>query len=128
FTLIGSAVDATFSTSSHFGIRIVQSSAASVVNKHFFDDLSAAELPIDTIAPALLLIDVIDDGTIDLHFDEALDPATAQAITNYSIDNGIGQPVNATLLDPSTVRLELPITIESGILYTITMSSIEDLA
>ena len=128
FTLIGSAVDGTFNTSSHFGIRIVQSSAASVVNKHFFDDLSAAELPIDTIAPALTGIDVIDNVTIDLHFDEALDPGTAQMTANYSIDNGIGQPMSATLQGPSTVKLELPIAIESGILYTIILSAIEDLS
>src|SRR5690606_19455813 len=44
------------------------------------------------------------------------------------IDNGIGQPMNSTLQGPSTVKLELPIAIESGILYTIILSAIEDLS
>ncbi|MCB0815815.1 MAG: hypothetical protein KDB87_21940, partial [Flavobacteriales bacterium] len=39
YVVAGTAMDATYSTSTHFGIRIEQSAAAGPVNNHFFDDI-----------------------------------------------------------------------------------------
>ncbi len=128
FVIAGTAVDASITTSTHFGIRIVQSAAGSVVNNHFFDDFIVGDIPVDEQPPGLLSVSVIDENTVDLHFDEPLSPGTAQDAANYSADNGLGQPLSATLQEAGIVRLVFASTFTSGTTYTVTVDGVQDLA
>lgn len=62
--------------------------------------------PADAVPPALVAVEAVDATTVRVAFDEALDPATAEAPSNYTLDGGVGAPASATLQDdPSAVAL-----------------------
>ncbi len=129
YTTAGSVTDATYITATHFGIRIEQSTAASAVNNHFFDDISAAPIPVDNTPPELLSATIVSATEIDLTFGEALEQATAEEENNYSII-----PFNSAAsvvldgADPTLVHLTLAIAMQNGNTYTITVNGVEDLA
>jgi len=126
----GSITDSSISTTSHFGIRIEQSSAASPVNNHFFDDFEIGPIPVDEEAPELISVTAASATELVLQFSEALEEASASNVTNYSIDGGIGNPVTAFLDGGSsnTVNLTLSPALTNGQDYTVTVSGVADLA
>jgi len=129
YTTAGSGNDATYATATHFGIRIEQSTAASAVSNHFFDDISVAPIPVDNTPPELLTATIVSDTQIDLTFNEPLEQTTAEEENNYSI-----VPFNSAALvvldgaDPTLVHLTLAIAMQSGNTYSITVNGVEDLA
>ena len=123
----GTIADNTTSASTHFGVKINQSSAASPINKHFFDNFSVSAIVPDIQPPTISTIAVISGTEIDLKFDEIVDQTTAETITNYTVDNGIGQPLSAILdgIDNSLVHLTFINSFaNSG--YQITVQNVED--
>ncbi|KAA3606164.1 MAG: lamin tail domain-containing protein [Calditrichaeota bacterium] len=83
----------------------------------------------DLTAPSLISASAIGLTSVDVQFDENLDQATAETLTNYSIDNGIGNPTAATLdgTDNSLVHLTVS-SLSAGINYTISVSGVEDIS
>lgn len=79
----------------------------------------------DVAAPKLLRASVIDIDTIQLFFSEAMDSASMLSPSSYTIDNGIGNPTSVILIPPffSSVKLSLPLPIDTGIIYTITVTN-----
>lgn len=129
FNTVGTIPDNTFASSSHFGVVIVQSVAASVVNNHFFDDLSVSQIPVDGTAPTLSAVSVVDAQTIDVQFNEPVELASAQNAGNY----GLAPQISITsalrdALDPARVRLSLGSAMQNGSNYTLTANAVEDLA
>lgn len=129
FTLAGTAMDATFNSCTHFGILIVQSSAASVVNNHFFDDFVVGGIPVDETPPSIQTVTVVGSTEVEVLFDEPLEQATAEDPGNYDIIP-FNSVAAATLdgLDPSRVRLALELPLLNGNTYTLTVTGVEDLA
>ena len=129
YTNAGTVSDATHTSATHFGLRIEQSSAASAVNNHFFDDIIAAPIPVDNTPPELLSATIVSATEIDLTFSETLEQATAEEENNYSII-----PFNSAAsvvldgADPALVHLTLAIAMQNGNAYTITVNGVEDLA
>ncbi len=128
YTAEGSVTDSDVNTSTHFGVKIKQSSAASPINKHFFDNFSVSPIVPDLIPPVISIVTIISNTEIDLKFNEDVDQATVETITNYIIDNGIGQPVSATQdgVDNSLVHLIFTNSF-SNTSYQITVQNVEDL-
>ncbi|MBL7962631.1 MAG: lamin tail domain-containing protein [Flavobacteriales bacterium] len=85
YTNAGTVVDATHQSSTHFGIWVVQSSAAGPVNNHFFDDFTVGPIPVDLDPPNVLSVTAVSATQVDVLFDEPVDPATAQDANNYDI-------------------------------------------
>lgn len=128
YTVVGTAVDNTFSTSSHFGIVIVQSTAASPVNNHFFDDFSVGPIPVDLSPPEILSVDVTGPQTVGVIFSEPVSEVTANDPGHYSLQPGIA--VTAALrdaADPARVNLTLASNLQNGTTYTLTVNGVEDL-
>ncbi|MCC6939133.1 MAG: lamin tail domain-containing protein [Flavobacteriales bacterium] len=125
FASAGPVSDATMSSCSHFGIYVVQSSAASPINNHFFDDFVAGNIPVDFTAPVLLSADVISTTIVDLVFDEPLASASVTPTTNYVINNGIAVQ-SAALNGSTTVRLTLTTPLIGNTTYTVTVNGVED--
>ncbi|MGV3509472.1 MAG: lamin tail domain-containing protein [Sphingobacteriaceae bacterium] len=120
--------DASHTTTAYFGIYIKQSSAASVVQKHFFDDFQINSIITDTTPPKLSTATVIDSSTLELTFDEPIDSLTAKNLLNYSINNSIGNPTAiTTTTDASKYSLKLASGLNTAT-YTITTSGIKDIA
>ncbi len=129
FTVAGSMSDATYNTSTAFGIRIEQSSAAGPVNNHFFDDFVVGDIVLDTAPPQVLAVEVIDPANIDVIFDEPVDQTTSEDISNYEV-----QPfLNATSavrdgVDLARVHLTLTFPLTSGNNYVLLVDGVEDLS
>lgn len=124
YTLAGSATDATHGSCTHFGIRIEQSTAASPVNNHFFDDISVGPIPVDVTPPAVVSVTATSATTVDVVFSEPLNGA---ALGSFDILPFIG--VSAAVLDgldAALVHLTPGIALTSGNTYTLVASGAED--
>ena len=123
----GTVTDNSFSTSSFFGIRITQSTS-SFFNKHFFADFYVGNIIVDTTPPVLNSTTVVSATEINLVFNENLDPVSTLLVSNYSANNGLGNPATAELqADQKTVKLTFFKTFANGIQNQLTLSGIKDL-
>lgn len=123
----GSVTDATYSTSSYFGI-VVQQSTASFFNKHFFDDFYVGSIITDVIPPTISSVLVVSDTQLDVKFSENIIKVTAETANNYSASNGIGIPVSVQqdASDQTLVHLIFSTAFGIGISNTLTVSGIKD--
>jgi hypothetical protein len=126
----GTVNDNSVSTSIAFGVFIDQSSAASAVNGHYFDNFNVGSIPVDLTPPTLISATGISFTEVDVVFDEALDPTTSQLVTNYTADGGLLNPTTAIIDggNPALVHLTFATTFVNGQTYNLTVSNVEDLA
>lgn len=125
----GTATDGSITSSAFFGVRITQSTAASVVNNHFFDDFYVGPIIQDTAPPIIVSATVTDDQHVDLLFNEPVEQTSAEALSNYALgpSNGIASAaLNGT--NPSLVHLTLASPMANGTTYTITVNGVQDLS
>ena len=73
-------------------------------------------------------IDIISASSLRLHFDKQLDQVSAENISNFNLDGGIGSPVSATLnpANPNQVTLILASNLQESQAYELTISDIKD--
>ena len=122
------ATDASFNTSNYFGIRITQSTS-SFFNRHFFDDFIVGDIVLDLQPPTLISTTPVSANQLDVLFSEKVESASSQAITNYTANNGIGQPQTAVLqTNERTVRLSFQNNFSNGVTNQLTVSNVKDLA
>lgn len=129
YFLEGSVTDATHLTSTHFGISITQSTS-SFFNRHFFDDFYAGPIIYDTTPPQVSSVSVISATQLDVLFNENVDLTSAQNISNYNVNNSIGNPVTA-IRDASNfklVHLTFANSFTSGLTNIITIQNVQDIA
>jgi hypothetical protein len=82
----------------------------------------------DAVAPRLLAASLQGGNQwLELTFSEPLDPATAQAVSNYTLSNGI-QVIQATLNDAGTGVFLKTAAHVPGTAYTVTVKNVKDLA
>ncbi|MFT5602230.1 MAG: hypothetical protein ACI9N1_002483 [Flavobacteriales bacterium] len=126
----GSVNDNSVNTASTFGFLITQSSAASAVNNHFFDDITVNTIAPDVVAPTVSSVNVTSSTTLEVLFDEPVDVTSAQTLTNYSADNGIGNPSVATVNggNPAQVDLTFSAPFTQAITNNLTVSNVADLS
>ena len=86
------------------------------------------EINLDETPPTLLRTYTIDSTTIIAVFDEPLDSFSAATISNYHLDNGMGQPLSSIPLAPfySEVALQFSSSLSSNTVYQLTVSNIAD--
>lgn len=129
YFLEGSVTDATHLTSTHFGISITQSTA-SFFNKHFFDDFYVGPIIYDTTPPQVNSVTVVSSTQLDVLFSENVDLISSQTLTNYLVNNGIGNPI-AAVRDASNfklVHLTFSNAFTSGQTNIITIQNVQDVA
>lgn len=98
-------------------------------SKFYFDDLYAGPLIVDTLAPEIVGVTVVNPAEIEIVFNEPVEPESAENESNYSISPGIGAPYSAIrLLDPSMVRLFFDRDLTGGIIYSLEIRDIADLS
>ncbi|MEO1435838.1 MAG: lamin tail domain-containing protein, partial [Bacteroidota bacterium] len=127
YTNEGSETDLTHTSGDFFGLYLTYTSTRA--DKFFFDDLLIDPLFVDMTPPNLSGFEVLSATSVDLSFNEALDPSTANLASNYSIDNGAGIS-NAQLdgNDPQLVHLTIDPALLNGNDYMISVSEVSDLA
>lgn len=88
---------------------------------------SPFDVPVGLIPPKVLTVEIIYDTTLRVRFNEVVEEASAETLSNYHIDNGMGNPTAATLSeDGMSVLLTIP-RLSPGILYYISMSNVRDI-
>ncbi len=126
FTTEGSVTDANLTTSAFFGFSIRQSTAT-FFNKHFFDNIVVQALVVDTQAPTAQTISVTSPNTLRVAFDEAILPDSAQKLTQYSVNNGVGNPSGVTLDGSNAVILTFASNFVGNLLHELTVKNIADM-
>jgi hypothetical protein len=123
----GTVTDANLLSSSFFGIRITQSTASFHL-KHFFDDFYVGSIILDTTPPQLSSVTAISATTLSVVFNEKVKSASANAISNYQVNNGVGTPVTAALqADEKTVLLTFVNNFTNAQTSTLTITNVADL-
>lgn len=122
----GSVSDATYTSATHFGIRIEQSTAASAVNNHFFDDIIAAPIPVDNTPPSITSVMAISASQVDVHYSEPLDPAFVGSYDIVPFIGVSGQVLDG--IDATLVHVTPAIALTSGNTYGLSGSGAQDLA
>ncbi|MBL0016207.1 MAG: lamin tail domain-containing protein [Bacteroidetes bacterium] len=84
----------------------------------------------DTDPPHLMSVTVAGPNSVTACFDQALDPVSAGTLGNYSANNGLGTPSNAFVGGTGNmcVTLVFASPIDTGTVYTLTATGIEDCA
>lgn len=82
----------------------------------------------DTTKPEIANLELTSQNSITLTFSEIIDASEAENVSNYSIDNGIGNPSSATLdsNDSTIVHLNFA-NFTHNTFYTFTVNNVEDL-
>ena len=125
----GSVTDATFTTSSFFGILIRQSTA-SFFQRHFFDDIQVQPFVPDIIPPTIVSVTAVSANTIDVLFNEPVDIVTSQVATNYVVSNGVGAASTAVrdAVNSALVHVTLANNIPARTNVTLTVNAVNDLS
>lgn len=124
----GTVFDNTHIQSSFFGVYCEYTQTRS---QHFYyDDIAVTGDPfIDSEAPVFQELTVNSNNQLTLTFNEILSQASAN-VTNFSVNNGIGNPSNATLnpLNGAQIILDFAENFVDNTNYTLSVSNISDLA
>jgi len=125
FASMGPLTDAAVGSSTHFGVRIEQSSAAGPVNNHYFDDFVVGNIPVDLTPPAIVSVTATSATNVDVVYSE---PLSAAAIGNYDIIPFIGVS-SATLdgSDPALVHVTPAIALTGNNTYSLLSNGAQDL-
>ena len=128
---IGTIMDNSTTTSAFFGLAITQSGAASAVNGHFFDNFIIGPIgggSVDVTAPLIDSLVALNANNLDVYFDEPVGLASAQTLTNYSVDLTIGNPSAAVrdVIDSSIVHLTFATAFTNGQNYNLTTTNVTD--
>lgn len=129
FVTEGVITDATFTTSSFFGVFIRQSTA-SFFQRHFFDDIVVQAYVPDITPPSIQSVTANAANAIEVLFNEPVDAASAQTLTNYAVNNSVGNPTSA-IRDAGNlalVRLTFATNFPNGVNCTVTANGVQDLA
>lgn len=81
-------------------------------------------------APKLLTATVIDEQNVRLEFSKYVDSLSASKLSNYLINNGVGNPISALPIGPlfNIVNLKFSTTIAKGVENLLTVNNIMDCA
>lgn len=81
----------------------------------------------DTTAPTITSATADSRTTVKVLFNEELDKASAETLSNYVIDGGLGYPTSASY-DKATKTVTLGTATQEGKVYTITVNGVKDLS
>lgn len=126
YTLLGTVTDATALLGTHFGFLDVYT--VSNATNFYHDDVYVGDEIVDTAPPVLVSATAINANALDVLFDEALDPVSAQTAGNYSLT--LGLTLSSAVQDgsnPALMHLVPSSPFVNGTTYTLTASNIDDL-
>ncbi len=128
FELQATATDNSFFSSGFYTGVFCRYTSTYASNKFSFDDFYCGPIQIDTIPPAFASLSVIDSLHIDLNFSEGISLSTAQNITNYNVNNSVGNPSSIVrdAMDYKKIHLAFSTPFVTGTIYTITASNLKD--
>ncbi|MEQ9425171.1 MAG: lamin tail domain-containing protein [Cyclobacteriaceae bacterium] len=129
FTSGGTTTDATFTSSSHFGVRIEQSTLNAAINGHFFDDIviTGSATP-DSDPPTISSATVLSSNEVQIEFNEDVDETSVQTTSNYSLNSSSNPTSAVRQANNALVNLTFASNFVDEASNTLTISSVQDLA
>ena len=129
YTSEGVVTDATYLTAAFFGIWIRQSTAT-FFQRHFFDDIEVKAYVPDLIPPAILSATATSINTADVLFNEPVENASSQLISNYVVNNAIGSPLTAVTdaFNNALIHLTFASNFPNRTNLLLTINGVKDLA
>ncbi len=125
----GTITDNTYPSSSYAGVHCKYTSTRS--DKFYFDNFNVTGTPfVDNVLPFVQSVTATSNNTVDVLFSEDMDQTSVETITNFSLDNGIGNPITA-ILDGSNlalVHLTFSSSFQNNTNYFLTTTNVDDLA
>ncbi len=83
----------------------------------------------DKAAPILISLSVINQNKLQLRFNEQLNLASTQPISNYTVNNQTGNPLSAVVAtDIRTITLTFQGAFKNGVTYSLNITNISDLS
>ncbi len=116
--------------SSNFFGFLVRQSVASNFKKHWLDDINVGPIILDTTPPLINSTTVVSNNQLDVLFNEDIDATSAQNVLNYTVNNTIGNPVNAQVdaNNFSLVHLTFANGLMNGLENTLTINNVTDIS
>jgi len=123
----GTAFDTTVIASSHFGVLCNYTKTRSEL--FYFDNFNVSgSFLVDSVRPNIITAEINGDSSILVIFSEILDSATALNPTNYTLDNGLGNPSNISFDNLKTIELFFADPFVNNTIYTLDINNILDIA
>lgn len=103
---------------------------SSNATKFKYDDFYAGPIQVDNIPPTITSVTAISATELEVVFDEGMDKTTGEVISNYSVDNGIGNPtsVQQDASNLALFTLNFVTSFNVGDVYLLTANNAEDVA
>jgi len=95
-----------------------------------FDNFYTGPIQVDNTSPNLTSVAVISSTELEVLFDEGIEQTTGEDVANYSVDNGVGNPITVQqdALNSALFLLTFSASFNVGDVYTLTASNAEDVA
>ncbi len=125
----GFTVDASYLTSSFFGV-LVKQSTASFFLKHFIDDISIGDYIPDLQPPFVVTYTATSVNSLDILFNEPVDQLSSELSSNYVVNSGIGSPVSVVrdAVNTALVHLVFASNFPLNAILQITINGVNDLS
>lgn len=121
-----SGTDNTFEPGGYFGM--LSQFTVSNATRMYYDDISISPEIIDTSPPSLLSANVVDPFNVEVIFNEAITTESLLDISNYTFDQGLGQPSQVLPgSSPAKALLLLQDALDNGVVYSLIISNIQDM-
>jgi hypothetical protein len=122
----GSVSDLTHTETSWFGM--VCNYTVSNANRFYFDDFVVSEIVPDLEPPRVNVVEVVSANQLNVHFSKLVEPATAEDTDNYFVNQGIGNPLTASIfpIQPNIVQLFFVQSFEENLFYELQIDNVED--
>ncbi|MFZ1826026.1 MAG: hypothetical protein WAU21_10510, partial [Chitinophagales bacterium] len=126
YVLEGTAIDDAINGGAFLGV--VCNYTSTRCQSFYFDDFIAGPIFADYDAPVLQSVSVISPESLELLFNETVELISAETITNYSVDAGVGNPLNAArdFSNPAKVLLTFADEFPQEILLHLSVDNIAD--
>jgi len=128
YNLQATGTDNTFTTTAFMGVAAVYTVTNST--KFYFDDFYVGPIIVDVTAPSIVSSTVISSTALDVLFNESVDLTSSQTLSNYSVNNSIGNPATA-VRDASNlalVHLTFATAFTNALPNTLTVINVQDLS
>jgi len=100
------------------------------ISNFIFDDIYVGPIQVDNTPPNLVEANAVSINQLEVLFDEGIDQVSGETITNYSVDNGIGNPITVTrdAVNLALFTLTFVDNFNVGQVYNLTTENIQDFA
>lgn len=103
---------------------------SSNATKFYFDDIYAGQRNSDKTPPRVKGLYVNSPSSLELEFNESIQPGSLLQNSNYSVDSDFGQPVlcKPDSLNPAIVHMDFPDSFTESVLYNLQIKNLKDMA